>query len=86
MVKPGPGHNSQAVDADRLQAFVARIEQLGTEKADLNDAIQQVYLEAKASGFDLKTVRRVVRERKKDSATRQEEEALFEVYARVFGL
>lgn len=78
------GHNSVA--GDQLKSIVERIERLEEEKKALSDDIKDVYAEAKANGFDTKTVRRVIRERKKDKAKREEEEALFDLYAHALGM
>ena len=48
--------------------------------------IREVYSEAKGSGFDTKVMRQIVRLRKMDSADRQEQEALLDVYRRAIGL
>jgi len=40
-----------------------------------------VYAEAKGEGFDTKILRKVVRLRKQDTAKRQEEETLIDLYA-----
>jgi len=74
------------VAADRLRSFVERIERLDEERKGLSADIREVYAEAKGSGFDTKALREVIRLRAKDSATRQEEEALLDVYKRALGL
>ncbi len=74
------------VAAERLRALVERIERLEEEKAALTADIREVYGEAKSSGFDVKTLRQVVRLRKIDHADRQEQEALLDLYKRALGL
>ena len=78
--------SAEAVAADRLRAFVQRIERLEEEKAALAADIREVYAEAKGTGFDSKVMRQIVRLRKMDSSDRQEQEALLEVYRRAIGL
>ncbi len=80
MKKPG------GIAADRLRSFLERIERLEEEKAGLTADIREVYAEAKGGGFDTKVMRQIVRLRKMDSADRQEQEALLEVYRRAIGL
>ena len=70
---------------DQLKSFVLRIERLEEEKAALGADIREVYAELKATGFDPKIVRQVVRARKMDRAERQEQEALFETYMAALG-
>lgn len=71
---------------DQLRAFVERIERLEEEKAVLTGDIREVYAEAKANGFDVKALRRVVRERKLDRAELQEQEAIVDLYRTALGL
>lgn len=66
--------------AARLKSFVERIERLEEEKAALGADIREVYSEAHGAGFDVKTIRRVVRERKLDAADRNIQLDLFDVY------
>lgn len=82
----GIGHNSDNVAADQLRLLIERIERLEEEKKGINDDIKDVYLEGKATGYDTKQMRRIIRERKKDAHTRQEEEALYKTYAAALGM
>jgi len=77
---------SSGIAADRLRSFIERIERLEEEKAGLTADIREVYAEAKGTGFDSKVMRQIVRLRKMDSADRQEQEALLDVYRRAIGL
>ena len=72
--------------ADKLRGFVERIERLEAEKVALAADIREVYAEAKASGFDTKTLRRLVKLRALDAAERQEREALLELYKQALGM
>lgn len=74
------------VTAGRLRAFVERVERLEEEKAALADDIKEVFAEAKAQGFDVKTLRKVIALRKKDAQERQEEEALLDTYLAALGM
>lgn len=76
--------NSPGVD--QLRLFIERLERLGEEKKALGDDIRDVYAEAKATGFDAKAMRRVMRLRKLEPHQRQEEQALLEVYSAALGL
>ena len=51
-----------------------------------SDDIKDVYSEAKATGYDVKTMRQIVRLRKLESHVRQEAEALLETYKAALGL
>ncbi len=74
------------IAADRLKSFIERVERLEEEKAALTADIREVYAEAKATGFDTKIMRQVVKLRKMDSNDRQEQEELLELYKRAVGL
>lgn len=88
MTEPGIGHNSDSavIATGQLRAFVERIERLEEEKATIGEDVKEVYAEAKGTGFDTKTLRRIVRLRKMDSAKRQEEAAMLALYAEALGL
>lgn len=85
---PGPGHNSKAggIAADRLKSFVERVEKLEEEKSNIAADIRDVYSEAKGTGFDVKTIRTIVKLRKQDSAERDEQEQLLDVYKQAMGM
>ena len=74
------------VAKDHLKAFVERIERLEEEKKALADDIRDVYAEAKANGYDSKIMRMIVRLRKMETHTRQEQDALLETYRTALGL
>ncbi|MCG8690242.1 MAG: DUF2312 domain-containing protein [Minwuiales bacterium] len=80
-----PPSMAEAVAAERLQSFVARIERLEEEKAALAADVREVYAEAKSAGFDTKILRQVIRLRKLDKSERQEQEALLQLYLDALG-
>lgn len=74
------------IAAAQLKSIVERIERLEEEKKALADDIKDVYAEAKANGYDTKTLRTVVRLRKQDRAEREEQEALLDLYLNALGM
>jgi uncharacterized protein (UPF0335 family) len=74
------------VAADQLRLFIERIERLEEEKKGIADDIRDVYAEAKANGYDSKIMRMIVRLRKMETHTRQEQDALLETYRHALGL
>ncbi len=74
------------IAAKRLRSFIERIERLEEEKAALAADVREVYAEAKGDGFDVKTMRQIVRLRKLDSSDRAEQEALLDLYKSALGL
>lgn len=77
------GHNSAD---DRLRLLIERIERLETEKQDIADDIKDVYLEAKAVGYDPKIMREIVKLRKMKPDDRAEREMVLETYKKALGL
>ncbi len=72
--------------ADRLKAFLDRIERLEAERTDLGDDVKAVYAELKADGFDPKVVRAMIKRRKKDPAELAEAETLLHSYMVAAGM
>lgn len=75
-----------AIATDDLKKIVARIERLEDEKATLATDITEVYGEAKAKGYDVKILRKVIRMRKMDSSKLEEEQQLIEMYQEALGM
>ena len=80
------GSAALGVTGERLRSFIERIERLEEEKQALADDIKEVFAEAKATGFDVKTMRKIIRMRKQDLDQRKEEEALLETYMAAIGM
>ena len=74
-----------ATAQQQLKSIIERIERLEGEKAEVAEQIKEVFAEAKGNGYDVKTLRKVVRLRKQDRAKRQEEEALLDLYLSAIG-
>jgi uncharacterized protein (UPF0335 family) len=82
----GEAKDTGGVAGKRLVSFIERIERLEEEKAALMEDIKEVYGEAKATGFDVKTMRKIVKLRSMDTEKRNEEEELLEVYKAAVGM
>ncbi len=74
------------VAADELRLLIERIERLEEEKKAIADDVKDVYAEAKARGYDTRTMRAIVRLRKMENHARQEAEALLDTYKAALGL
>lgn len=74
------------VAADQLRLFMDRIDRLEEEKKGIGDDIKDVYLEAKATGYDVKTMRALRRLMKMERHARMEAEALLETYKAALGI
>lgn len=71
---------------EHLKSFIERIERLEEEKAALAADVREVYSEAKGNGFDTKVMRQVVALRKLDTADRQEQDAILDLYLSALGM
>lgn len=77
--------DAQSTD-DRLRLLIERIERLEEEKKGIGDDIKDVYAEAKATGYDAKIMRQIVRLRKMKPDDRREMEAVLETYKNALGI
>lgn len=75
-----------SIAVDELRLLIERIERLEEEKKGIADDVKDVYLEAKSRGYDVKTIRTVVRLRKMEKHHREEAEALLETYKAALGM
>lgn len=74
------------IAASQLKSFVERLEKLEEEKKGIADDIKDVMGEAKSQGYDVKTLRAILKLRALDTAKRQEAEALLETYKAALGI
>jgi uncharacterized protein (UPF0335 family) len=74
------------VTAGELRQFVERYERLEAERRDLADQMKEVLAEARARGYDVKVLRKLIALRKRDSAEVSEEEAVLELYKQALGM
>jgi uncharacterized protein (UPF0335 family) len=68
------------IAGDQLATIIERIENVEAEIKELTEAKKEIYLEAKGNGYDVKTLREVIRIRKQDPQERDEQESLLDVY------
>lgn len=77
---------SDNISAEQLRLLIERIERLEEEKKGIGDDIKDVYLEAKATGYDPKIMRQIIRLRKMQPHDRQEMEAILQTYLSALGM
>ena len=70
----------------RLRGIIERLERLDEDRAAVMADMKEVFAEAKGEGYDVKTLRKVLRISKMDKAKRQEEEAILDLYLSALGL
>jgi uncharacterized protein (UPF0335 family) len=82
----GGAADVEGVAGARLLTIIERVERLEDEKKALGEDIKEIYGEAKATGFDVKTIRKIVRLRKMEKQKRIEEEEMLELYKSAIGM
>ena len=75
-------HNMKATEAAsvELRAFVSDIEALDAQAADLSREKQDIMTVVKSKGYNVKALRRLLAERKRDAVDLQEEREAVEQY------
>lgn len=71
---------------EQLRLLIERIERLEEEKKGISDDIKDVYSEAKATGYDTKMMKEVIRLRRLPPHERAEMQALLETYLAALGM
>lgn len=74
------------VAGKRLNAFLERLDRLEEEAENTKQDIKEVYAEAKGVGFDVPTMRKIQKLKKKDAEKRREEDELLELYKSAIGM
>jgi uncharacterized protein (UPF0335 family) len=83
----GIGDNSiGGIAGDRLRSFIERVERLEEERKTLTADIKEVFSEAKGTGFDVPTMRAIIRIRRMDKDDYDEQETLLDLYKRALGM
>ena len=71
---------------DELLQFIERAEQLAAEKKDIAEQEKELFAEAKGRGYDVKVMRKVIKDRKIARDALAEFEAVEETYRRAVGM
>ena len=74
------------IAVERLRSLIERIENLESESKAIRDDIRDVYAESRSAGFDVKTMRTIIKLRKQNAADRDEAELLLETYRRALDI
>ncbi len=82
MTTPTVGHNAAN---DHLRSLVERIEWLEEQRRGIAADIKDIYAAAKRAGYDVKVMRRLIADRRKDAAEVEEFESLLDLYRRAIG-
>ncbi|RTL03547.1 DUF2312 domain-containing protein [Candidatus Dependentiae bacterium] len=88
--KSGKGHNGGpnfgGISGEQLRGYITRVEKLEEDKKVISEDIKEVFAEAKANGFDVKIIRKIIALRKMDAAEREELETLIDLYKHALGM
>ena len=74
------------MEAEQLKALIERVESQNERIAEETEARKEIYAEAKALGYCVKTMRRVIALRKKRADELAEEEAIEAIYREALDL
>lgn len=80
------GTATSTVAGQRLKQYIERIERLEEERKALGSDVRDVFAEAKGSGFDVKTMRQVLKLRKMADNERKEQDELVDLYMSAIGM
>lgn len=84
--KPRQGHNGEEVRSEDLRRFIERIEEVDEDIADRKQDRNEIFAEAKGSGYDTKIMRQVLKIRGQDADERRENEQILELYMNALGI
>jgi len=76
----------EVVSSGQLRQYMEKIERLEEEKSELTQAIREVFAEAKGNGFDVKTMKQVLKIRKMKQEDLMEQEELLTLYLQALGM
>lgn len=71
---------------DRLRLLIERAERLDEERKGIADDLKSVFDEAKATGYDAKIMKQIMRLRAMNPDDRREMEAVLDLYKTAVGL
>lgn len=80
------GANSRAAAAARLLGFLEAVEKVQHEMEGLKETIREIFAEAKAEGWDVPTMRSILKLRKMDPEEREERENMLTLYMHALGM
>lgn len=81
-----PMKTNGEASAEQLRLLLERIERIEEEERGIADDKKDVFAEAKAMGFDVKTMRTILKLRRMESHHREEAEAVLETYLVSLGM
>jgi uncharacterized protein (UPF0335 family) len=80
------GDNAHKATAEQIRAYIERFERLEAEKQDVMQGQKEIMSEAKGNGFNVKALRKIIADKKRDADDLAEEQALVELYKSALGI
>ena len=87
--EPKIGHNGGPLTDDRrreLRGYISELERMDAQKAAITADMAEYFASAKDRGYDVKAIRAVLRERKKDRSEHEAFEATCDAYKQALGM
>jgi uncharacterized protein (UPF0335 family) len=81
-----PTEATGEVNAGQLRSYVERAERLREEKKALEEDLKEVFSEARGNGYDVPTIKEILKIRAQDPSERVEKETLVDVYCTALGM
>lgn len=72
--------NQEVFTKEQLAQLISKLEKLEQDKANIAEDIKEVCSEARNHGFDVATIKKVLKIRKMDQEKRQEQDELLALY------
>jgi uncharacterized protein (UPF0335 family) len=76
----------EVISSGQLRQYIEKVERLEEEKAELMEALREVFGEAKGNGFDVKIMKQVLKMRKMKQEDLMEQEELLTLYLQALGM
>ncbi|MFA1688892.1 DUF2312 domain-containing protein [Candidatus Rickettsia barbariae] len=77
---------SEVVVKEQLEQYISKIERLEQEKADLSQEVKDIFQDASSHGFDVKTMKSILKLKKLDKDKLAEQDAMLELYRDTLGI
>lgn len=74
-----------SVDGAELRKYINRVERVNEEIAERTSDRREIYAEVKSAGYDVATVRAIIKRRSMDQDKRHEMDELLEMYRSALG-
>jgi len=84
--RPHEGETVGGIAVERLRSVIERVERLEEEKKAISNEIKDIFSEAKSAGFDVRTIKSVLKLRRLEPKEIEESENLLDIYRRALGM